>query len=454
MTAAFPRLKELHVGTHITSWNLDPWTGGPYSTLAVGGKPSHRAQLAELIGGRVALAGEYVSVSHPATMHGAYNSGVLAAERLIATVAPNDPIQSLPPTAIVIGAGLAGLSAAQKLRSAGFAVSVFEATAGAGGRARTQRLPGGALLHPGAAWIHGSLQNPVAALMDKAGIQRSAPWPVRVSEVRQGFGPIDDVEAMTIQHAADQLLAGLAERAQQSGHAFHDDIAMAGPLADAYAALDDPALQAAVKVRIDMHFESLMAADLNTLSFQCGDEPYSYQGGDEYITSSMQPLTDSLTNGLDVQYQSPVARVELDAAQVRVALVDGRNFTANVCVVAVPLGPLQAGSITFTPSLPDAHNQALNRLHLGQKCKVYLQFSKNWWGDLQQLWIYPQSLQPTEPTRWALWVDASKPSDVPMLCGFLGGRSAQRAQQLDRSDSGRATLTDEALNLLTWALPQ
>lgn len=64
--------------------------------------------------------------------------------------------------AIVIGAGIAGLSAARLLRAEGLSVVVLEARDRIGGRVTTDRSAG-RVTDLGASWIHGIDGSPVAA---------------------------------------------------------------------------------------------------------------------------------------------------------------------------------------------------------------------------------------------------------------------------------------------------
>lgn len=73
-------------------------------------------------------------------------------------------------TVIVIGAGMAGLAAARKLRDAGKDVLVLEARDRLGGRILTSRKWSDAKVDLGATWIHGAgPDNPIAALASKIG---------------------------------------------------------------------------------------------------------------------------------------------------------------------------------------------------------------------------------------------------------------------------------------------
>ena len=71
---------------------------------------------------------------------------------------------------LVIGAGIAGLSAAKILQAQGFRVTVLEAQNRVGGRLKTHRSLGVAF-DEGASWIHGIKGNPITALAEQAGMQ-------------------------------------------------------------------------------------------------------------------------------------------------------------------------------------------------------------------------------------------------------------------------------------------
>ena len=70
------------VATRITRWNSDPFARGSYSYLPPGAKPVHRRRLARPIKGRLFFAGEATSREYPATVHGAYLSGLRAAKEI------------------------------------------------------------------------------------------------------------------------------------------------------------------------------------------------------------------------------------------------------------------------------------------------------------------------------------------------------------------------------------
>jgi monoamine oxidase len=68
----------------VTRWASDPFARGSFSYLAVGATPEDRMALAEPVEDRIFFAGEATSPPYAATTHGAYLSGLRAAEEVAA----------------------------------------------------------------------------------------------------------------------------------------------------------------------------------------------------------------------------------------------------------------------------------------------------------------------------------------------------------------------------------
>jgi hypothetical protein len=95
----------------ITRWRQDPFAFGSYSSLRPGSSPADREALGASVDGRMFFAGEACSLDYPATVHGALLSGRDTADAVAAASEPGD-------TVLVIGAGAAGLGAAEGLPTA------------------------------------------------------------------------------------------------------------------------------------------------------------------------------------------------------------------------------------------------------------------------------------------------------------------------------------------------
>ncbi len=71
------------VAFHITRWGKDPFAMGAYSYVKLGGTSALRGVLAKSVGKKLFFAGEATHTRYPATVHGAYLSGLQAAKDMM-----------------------------------------------------------------------------------------------------------------------------------------------------------------------------------------------------------------------------------------------------------------------------------------------------------------------------------------------------------------------------------
>lgn len=88
--------------------------------------------------------------------------------------------------------------------------------------------------------------------------------------------------------------------------------------------------------------------------------------------AGFQRLAEHLAKGVDVRLGQKVTRVEAptsSTARVLITAVDGKGaatvYSAKRVIVALPLGVLKAGAVTFSPPLPAVNTAALGRLGSG-----------------------------------------------------------------------------------------
>jgi len=86
-TAALGKMLGLTIPTpravRVSRWGKDPFSLGAYSYMGVGATPRDRINLAKPVSGRLFFAGEATHSKHPATLHGAWLSGLDAAKAVI-----------------------------------------------------------------------------------------------------------------------------------------------------------------------------------------------------------------------------------------------------------------------------------------------------------------------------------------------------------------------------------
>ncbi|WP_169582243.1 MULTISPECIES: NAD(P)/FAD-dependent oxidoreductase [Microbacterium] len=322
---------------------------------------------------------------------------------------------------IVVGAGVAGLTAARLLTRHGRRVLVLEARDRVGGRVVTDRRYGLAT-DMGASWIHGITDSPVAAAAEAFGM--------RMVEYTVGgyqpdsrpiayYGPdgarLSDAEAEQFAEDIRTLDATLVGVIAASGpDASYRDVAEEALAAQAWGA------ERAQRVReyLEHRSEEQYGAWIEDLAAHGLDDD-SIDGDEVVFPDGYDVLPRRLAEGLDVRLTHVVERVRWTGDGVEVTS-DYGTVTADTAIVTVPVGVLQSPEFVIEPSLPEPVAGALRRLKMNAFEKVFLRFRTKFWDD----GVYAIRQQGPEARWWHSWYDLTALHGIPTLLTFAAGPAA------------------------------
>jgi polyamine oxidase len=309
---------------------------------------------------------------------------------------------------VVVGAGVAGLTAADAARCAGAEVTVVEARDRIGGRTWTAPF-GASSVDLGAAWVHGPVGNPLAEALAGAGIDTRNDGSFGSGMAVWDGGWADAPEATAVTSA---LEAGW-DPGEVPARVAADDSFVAGVewfLAD--RGFDG-------KLRELVRFALVWVAGGGFISGApdrislAGAAAYEEGGGGNLVpTGGYRALVDRLASGLDVRLGTPATHIEHGGQGVVVRSREG-VYEADRAVVAVPLGVLQAEDLTFDPSLPESHAGAVQRLAMGALEKVIFRFQHRFWPESFR-WI----THVADNRAFPQWVDLSSHTGSPTLAAL------------------------------------
>ena len=299
---------------------------------------------------------------------------------------------------VVVGAGLAGLSAADELHRARHEVVVLEARDRVGGRVWSRELDNGAVVEMGAEFILPG-NTVIRELANRLGIGL---WDKGMRYGRReprGAGEL----APGVLDAAIQAVDGALARDPELGQL---------PSTELLDRLEiDAAARQVLVGRVEISAASparqVPAAAL-ALVAHVDDEPApSVAGGNQRLARALaEPL------GAAIRLGAPARRIAWGARGVTVA-ADGGEVTADACVVAVPTTVV--GEIAFEPALPPRIATAVAEITYGHAAKLFVPLA----GKAD-----PGAVM-SVPERYWTWTSTAGGGAVqPVLNAFAGSAPA------------------------------
>ncbi|MFI1253621.1 flavin monoamine oxidase family protein [Streptomyces netropsis] len=351
-------------------------------------------------------------------------------------------------TVIVVGAGLAGLTAATALAAEGIEVTVLEARDRVGGRTQGIEVAPGQWADAGAAYL-GERHTELKALITRLGLA-TAPTTMTgqsrfaVSSATESvdgrFPPLNAIALGEMFELLDELTKSVradapwltpdaerldrltaAEWAENNLH--HPDARTFFPLFLGEMMAADPA---DVSV-LHMAFYLSSGGGIRYLNaFKGGAQEDRVDGGAHRLSELLAAKL-----GDRVRLSEPVTLVEQTGDGVKVHTGTG-VYEGSRVVIAVP--PLLADSIDYSPALPAPRSS--NVTARGCAVKVHLVYPKPLWRDHG---LSGWSVSADGPLLST--VDDSPPGGVGVLTGFVTGAEARTFAALSEVDQRAAVLT-------------
>ena len=357
---------------------------------------------------------------------------------------------------LIVGAGLAGLSAARRLAEAGVEATVLEARDRVGGRTRGIEVAPGAWVDAGAAYL-GDRHTELTALISALGLKTrptamigAGRFELGAAETRPGrFPPLN---AVALGELFD-LLAELAAKVRPEAPWLTPDAAELDETTVAQWA-DRNLRHPDARRFFPLFLGEMMAADPADISVlhmafylrSGGGLRYlnAFEGGaqQDRVDGGAHQLCERMAAGLDVRCGEPVRGIDADEG-VTVWTGDGEHH-ADAVIVAIP--PALAEAIDFGPGRPAP--RATSRTAPGCAVKVHLVYPEPIWREQG---LSGWSVNANGPLLST--VDDS-PSDcaVGVLTGFVTGAEAHRYAALPPSEQ-RASAVAQAARLFPF-LPE
>ncbi|KAK1418611.1 hypothetical protein QVD17_27756 [Tagetes erecta] len=342
------------------------------------------------------------------------------------------------PRIVIIGAGMAGLTAANKLYKSvavkeRFEVCVIEGGNRIGGRINTSEF-GGDRVELGATWIHGIGNSPVYKIAQETNsMDSNKPWecmdgflddPITIDENGYVLDPclVNPVsvlfkELMDFAQGKRKSVGNGNENGNGNGNG-NESVGsfLRKGLEDYWEMVSRKEVNGNGKMLEEAIFAMqentqrtyTSANDLYNLDYNAESEYVMCPGEEVTIAKGYSRIIESLASILPsgvIQLGKKVCEIEWhpesevgmiknghdDARPVKLHFLDGTSLSADHVIVTVSLGVLKAGihdsddlgMLKFNPPLPDYKNEAISRLGYGVVNKLFMQISPDF-SDFDQ----------------------------------------------------------------------
>jgi monoamine oxidase len=316
---------------------------------------------------------------------------------------------------LIIGAGMAGLSAAHALRPHGVNVIVLEARNRIGGRIWTESDTLPVPVDLGASFIHHAEDSPLTPFCEKHGIETLL---VPLSNIEMFLAHHEKVPKAEVDDAIALfvlVLAGLQTLATSRQSLHLRDLRLSDAIDIVFKNLPPVTRRQRALFGISASWFIRMATGADPTGISLFNTIANLSAGqqDRAFPMGYRQVPEVLARGIDIRLTHIVEQIDYRTATVQVTTDQG-IFTAPHVIVTLPIGVLQSDSVQFVPPLPGPKRAAIGRAQLGIVNKLFLQFSEQFWDNGPSL-----MMRTTPPDGdWPVFLNFKKIAGQPILMCF------------------------------------
>lgn len=328
------------------------------------------------------------------------------------------------PTVLIIGAGAAGIGAANYLISQGLKPIIIEARTRIGGRCLTQSLQG-FNVDLGASWIHSYGDSNLIRQWIRAN-----KYPLKKEQNGNDRKYFDEKNGevlypvlRTQQEILSYLMYSSLEKAKNN-----ENMSIFDSISEEYFKIqkNQGELENRVLNRMLNQTEHYYAASLEELSALYYEYTgFGENGGDASPEDGYGKLLEKMAEKMNVVLGEEVEEVKYSEKNVKIFTKSKKVYEANFVIVTVPLGVLKAKKINFFPELPKIKQQAIEKLGFGLMNKIILKFKKNFWGEK----VCSFSVCSEEKGKFPWFYSFSNEKNV--LCCFVTDKFAKKVEKMN-----------------------